>query len=144
MICMLCKKDSNEFKTIELKNTKIHVCLKCVIEMGSTLIKQAYEKYEKTEFKFGDIILRLDVSSMRVVIKHIDLKDLPIALKYESQEVIDYFKENMSSRAVQILQDEMSYLGVVREKDVECFKEKIVEVIMELEEKGEILIRSDK
>jgi len=138
MICMLCKNDSNEFKAIKLKNTTIHVCLKCVIEVGSALIKQTCEKYEKTEFKFEDI-MRFDKSSMRVIMRCIDMKDLSIALKYESQEMIDYFKENMSSRAAQILQDEMSYLGELRKKDVEYVKDRIVKVIMELKEKGEII-----
>jgi flagellar motor switch protein FliG len=134
---MLCKKDSNEFKTIKLKNAKRYVCLKCVIEVGSALIKQTFEKYEKTEFKFEDII-RFGESSMHVIMRCIDIKDLSIALKYESQEMIDYFKENMSLRAAQILQDEMSYLGTLRKKDVEYVKSRIVDVIMKLEEKGEI------
>jgi len=82
----------------------------------------------------------IDEISMRVIMRCIDIKDLPIALKYESQEMIDYFKENMSSRATQILQDEMSYLGELRKKDVEYVKNRIVKVIMELEEKGEIIL----
>jgi len=142
MICRLCKKYSNEFKTIELKNSKICVCLKCVIEIGSALIKQTYEKYEKNSFCFNDIT-QLDEYSMAVIIRHIDIKELAIALKNAPQEIIEHFKNHMSSNAAQILLDEISYLGKLREKDVECVKGKIVETIIELEKRGEIIIRSN-
>jgi len=139
MICRLCKNDSNEFKTIELKNSKICVCLKCIIEIGGALIKQSYEKYEKNSFEFNDI-MQLDEYSMAVIIRHIEIKELAIALKNGSQEIIEHFKNHMSSNTAQILLDEISYLGKLREKDIECVKGRIVEVIIELEKRGEIII----
>jgi flagellar motor switch protein FliG len=139
MICALCKKDSGEFKTVELKNSKIYVCLKCVIDVGSMLIKQIYEKYEKNVFGFDDI-LQLDECSMAVVIKSIEVKNLSVALKNESREMIEHFKNHMSFQAAQILQDEISYLGQLRKKDIEYIKNEIVETIIKLEERGEIII----
>jgi len=142
MICRLCKKDCSEFKTIELKKSEIYVCLKCVIEIGSALIRQAYEKYEKNSFEFNDI-MQLDAHSMAVIIRCVGIKELAIALKNGSQEIIEHFKNHMSSNVAQILLDEISYLGRLRVKDVECIKSKIVETIIELEKRGEIIIRSD-
>jgi flagellar motor switch protein FliG len=76
---------------------------------------------------------------MAVVIKSIEVKNLSIALKNESREMIEHFKNHMSSQAAQILQDEISYLGLLRKKDIEYIKNEIVKVIMKLEERGEII-----
>ena len=90
-------------------------------------------------FVFEDIML-LDDTSMRMVLKSIDSKDLSIALKGASQELQDKFMNNMSMRASDMLREEISYLGPLRLKDVEAVQQRIVDVVRQLEEKGEIII----
>jgi flagellar motor switch protein FliG len=90
-------------------------------------------------FVFEDIML-LDNSSMRLVLKKIDNKDLPKALKGASQELQDKFMSNMSTRASDMLMEEISYLGPLRLKEVEEVQQKIVDVVRKLEEDGEIII----
>jgi flagellar motor switch protein FliG len=90
-------------------------------------------------FVFEDIML-LDDTSIRSVLKSVDSKDLSIALKGASQELQDKFMNNMSSRASDMLREEISYLGPLRLKDVEIVQQKIVDVVRQLEEKGEIII----
>ncbi|MDR0304015.1 MAG: flagellar motor switch protein FliG [Chitinispirillales bacterium] len=91
-------------------------------------------------FVFEDIML-LDDSSMRVVLKSVDSKDLSIALKGASQDLQEKFMNNMSMRAAEMLREEISYLGPLRLKDVEVVQQKIVDVVRQLEEKGEIIVR---
>ena len=91
-------------------------------------------------FVFEDIML-LDDSSMRIVLKSVDSKDLSIALKGASQDLQDKFMNNMSMRAADMLREEISYLGPLRLKDVEVIQQKIVDVVRQLEEKGEIIVR---
>jgi len=90
-------------------------------------------------FVFEDIML-LDDTSMRAVLKSIESKDLPIALKGASQELQDKFMNNMSNRAADMLREEISYLGPLRLKDVEEVQQRIVDAVRQLEEKGEIYI----
>lgn len=90
-------------------------------------------------FVFEDIML-LDDTSMRTVLRSIDSKDLSKALKGASPELQDKFMNNMSTRASDMLREEISYLGPLRLKEVEEVQQKIVDVVRQLEEKGDIII----
>ncbi|MFY9377340.1 MAG: FliG C-terminal domain-containing protein, partial [Peptococcia bacterium] len=63
-----------------------------------------------------------------------------VALKGSSEEVSDKIKKNMSRRAAQMLEEEISFLGPVRLRDVEDAQQRIVNIIRRLEESGEIII----
>lgn len=91
-------------------------------------------------FVFEDILL-LDDVTMRRVLKDIDSKDLPTALKGASEELLAKFLQNMSNRAGEMLSEEISFLGPVRLKDVEDVQQRIVDVVRRLEEEGQIFIR---
>ncbi len=90
-------------------------------------------------FVFEDIML-LDDRSMQRVLKEIDTKDLSLALKGASEELVNKFFNNMSSRAGEMIKEEMEYMGPVRLKDVEEVQQKIVDTVRRLEEDGEIII----
>jgi flagellar motor switch protein FliG len=90
-------------------------------------------------FVFEDIML-LDDRSMQRVLKEIDTKDLSLALKGASEELAEKFFKNMSSRAGEMIKEEMEYMGPVRLKDVEEVQQKIVDTVRRLEEDGEIII----
>jgi len=90
-------------------------------------------------FVFEDILL-LDDTSMRRVLKEVDSKDLATALKGASEELQEKFMNNMSSRAGEMLKDEISFMGPVRLKDVEEVQQRIVDIVRRLEEEGEIFI----
>ena len=90
-------------------------------------------------FVFEDVML-LDDRSMQRVLKEVDTKELSLALKGASEELQDKFFRNMSSRAAEMIKEEMEYMGPVRLKDVEDVQQRIVDVIRRLEEDGEIII----
>jgi flagellar motor switch protein FliG len=90
-------------------------------------------------FVFEDILL-LDDTAMRRVLKDLDSKDLAIALKGASTELQDKFMGNMSSRAGEMLKEEIEFMGPVRLKDVEEVQQRIVDTVRRLEEEGEIFI----
>jgi flagellar motor switch protein FliG len=77
---------------------------------------------------------------MQRVLKEIDTKDLSLALKGSSDDVKNKFLKNMSKRASAMLQDEMAFMGPVRIKDVEEAQQKIVNVVRNLEESGDIVV----
>ncbi|PZN09585.1 MAG: flagellar motor switch protein FliG [Bacillota bacterium] len=98
------------------------------------------EEIKKRMFMFEDIVL-LDDRSVQRVLREVDLnEDLPLALKAASEEVRQKIFRNLSHRAAEILQENLSYLGPVRLRDVEEAQQKIVNIIRRLEEEGEIVI----
>ncbi len=115
-----------------------------------TTEKMILESLEKTNpdlaaqvkgmmFVFEDLVL-LDDKSIQILLKDVDPKDLAIALKTAKEEVSTKIFKNMSERARNTLQEEMEFLGPVKVKVVEESQQKIVGIVRELEEKGEITI----
>lgn len=90
-------------------------------------------------FVFEDIIL-VDDRGIQRILREIDTKDLTLALKGVSEELKDKFLRNMSSRAAEMILEEMEVMGPVRLKDVEAAQQRIIEVVRRLEEEGEIII----
>ncbi len=90
-------------------------------------------------FVFEDVLL-LDDRSMQRVLKEVDTKELSMALKGASEELREKFFRNMSSRAGEMIKEEMEYMGPVRLRDVEDVQQRIVDVVRRLEEDGEIII----
>lgn len=97
------------------------------------------EEVKKRLFVFEDI-LGLDDRSLQRVLRDVDMKDVSLALKGASEALREKFFKNMSKRAVEMLKEDMEYMGPVRVRDVEEAQQKIVNVIRALEEAGEIVI----
>ena len=72
--------------------------------------------------------------------KEISKEDLPIALRGATPEIKDKFLKNMSSRAAEMLKDDMEARGPVKVSDVEKSQQNILKVCRKLEEEGRIVI----
>lgn len=90
-------------------------------------------------FVFEDIML-LDDKGIQRMLKEVDTKELALALKGASDTVGDKFFKNMSSRASEMMKEDMSFMGPVRVKDVEAAQQRIVDIVRRLEDDGEIII----
>lgn len=97
------------------------------------------EEVKNMMFVFEDIV-HLDDRAIQAVLKETDTKDLTTALKGVPQEVQDKIFKNMSERAVNMLKEDMEFMGPVKLKSVEESQQKIVSAIRRLEETGEINI----
>lgn len=97
------------------------------------------EEIKKLMFVFEDII-KIDDRSIQLVLREVESKDLALALKGANEEVKEIVKKNMSQRAAEMLEEEITFLGPVRLKDVEEAQQQIVNVIRRLEDAGEIVI----
>jgi flagellar motor switch protein FliG len=82
----------------------------------------------------------MDDRSIQRVLREVDLKDLALALKTASEDVTNRIFKNISKRAVEMLKEDMSLMGPVRLRDVEEAQQKIVNIIRQLDESGEIII----
>jgi len=97
------------------------------------------EEVRKQMFVFEDIV-KLDDRSIQRVLREVDQKDLALALKAASDEVKQKVFKNMSSRASQMLKEDMEISGPVRLRAVEDAQQRIVAVVRRLDEAEEIVI----
>lgn len=97
------------------------------------------EQIKRQMFVFEDIVL-LDDRGVQLVLREVETKDLALALKGSSTEVAQKVFANMSSRASQMLKDDMEFMGPVRLRDVEDAQQRVVKVIRKLEESGAIVV----
>ncbi|NLO82752.1 MAG: flagellar motor switch protein FliG [Clostridiales bacterium] len=97
------------------------------------------EEIRQRMFVFEDIVT-LDNRSIQRFLREVDNSDLILALKGASEEVSRVIFANMSKRMQDMIKEDMEYLGPVRLRDVENAQQKIVNIIRQLEEAGEIII----
>jgi flagellar motor switch protein FliG len=90
-------------------------------------------------FVFDDLV-KLDDRAMQELMKDVSKDDLPLALKAASPDVRDKFFKNMSSRAAQMLQEDMEARGPVKLSDAEKAQQNILGVCKKLEQEGRIVV----
>ena len=110
-----------------------------ILEGLEALDTELAEEVRAQMFMFEDIC-KLEDRMVQTLMRHIDLKELAVALKGVSEDVRDKFLTNMSERAAVGLTEDMDVLGPVRVKQVEEAQAKIIREIRTLEEAGEIII----
>ena len=84
---------------------------------------------------FEDII-NLDDRSIQRILKEVEPKDLARSLKVANEDLLARVYKNMSTRASQMLREEIEILGPTRMREVGKAKQQIVDVIRTLEENG--------
>lgn len=118
--------------------------------VGGDTAKEIMEHLEKREpqlaqeiknlmFMFEDIVY-VDDRGIQRILREVDKKDLALALKVVDEKLKTKILSNMSERARELLQEELEYMGPVRLKEVEAAQARIVAIVKQLEEAGEIII----
>jgi flagellar motor switch protein FliG len=90
-------------------------------------------------FTFGDL-MNLTDRDMQTLIREIDMSQLSTALKGAADAIKLRFTKNMSSRAGQMLEDEIEAMGPVKLAAVEGAQAELVKVAFSLAEQGRITI----
>jgi flagellar motor switch protein FliG len=110
-----------------------------ILEGLAALDSDLADEVRARMFMFEDIGT-LDDRTVQILMRHIDLKELALALKGVSENVKEKFTANMSERATVGLVEDMDVLGPVRVTQVEEAQAAIIRQIRTLEESGEIVI----
>ena len=97
------------------------------------------EQIRELMFTFEDMAL-IDSKQMQIVMKDVDQADMVLALKTASDAVKELIFSSMSSRAAEMVQDDLENLGPAKLTDVEAAQQKIIKVVKRLEEDGSIVI----
>ncbi|MCD6419261.1 MAG: flagellar motor switch protein FliG [Synergistetes bacterium] len=124
---------------VEVLNSVDRTTEKNILDSLEEQDPELADEIRKRLFVFEDVV-KLDDRSVQRVLREVDMKDLALALKGASEDVKDKFFHNMSKRAAAMLKEDMEFMGPVRVKDVEEAQQKIVNVIRQLEESGEIIV----
>lgn len=91
-------------------------------------------------FSFDDIV-RLSDADMRRVMQELDINILAVALRSAPMDVREKFFSNVSRRAAEGIQEEMEFAPKMKLSDVEARQKEVIEVIRDLDAKGEISIK---
>lgn len=144
----------NKFSNFVESNTEaaggVHTLVEILNSVGRSTEKNILLDLEKRQpelsnevkaslFTFDDIIT-LDKLDVQKVLRFVDNNVLVLALKGTSDEIKEFIFSNLSSRAVENIQEEMQFMGPTRLSAVEEAQQKVVSVIRRLDEEGEIYI----
>ncbi|TBV82764.1 MAG: flagellar motor switch protein FliG [Desulfobulbaceae bacterium] len=95
------------------------------------------EEIRRLMFVFEDL-LNVEDRGIQMILKEVSTDDLKVALKIVSEDLKDKIFRSMSSRAVEMLKDDMEIMGLTRIRDVEAAQQAMIKIAKRLEQEGKI------
>lgn len=89
-----------------------------------------------------DNIIEIDDKSIQVILKEVQSDSLIVALKGTSAELREKIFSNMSSRASEMLKEDLENRGPVRLSEVEAQQKLILQTIRRLADEGQVVLGS--
>jgi flagellar motor switch protein FliG len=147
---------NKKLKALGEQNRRAYGGIKAVSEMLNRVepnsVKTILETIEQDDpklalsirnlmFTFEDF-LSVPESSMRELLSHLDKKTLAVALKGSSEDMKNHIFKTMSSRASQMLKEDMEALGPVRSREVATAQQDVVQQARKLEADGKLTLKS--
>jgi len=99
------------------------------------------EEIRKRMFTFENLVA-LDGRSLQLILREVGNDSLTLALKTASEEMKEKIFANMSSRAGDMIRDDLEAMGPVRLSEVEAMQQTIVKIAMKLQDEGKIILSS--
>ena len=94
-------------------------------------------------FTFEDLLTVAD-SSIREILANVDKKVLAVALKGSSEPLKNHIFKCMSSRATDMLKEDMEVLGPVRAREVTQAQQEMITTARNLEASGKVVLKSER
>lgn len=88
-------------------------------------------------FTFEDVA-SLDTTALQKILREVDMRDLAIALKTASDTLKTALLNCISKRAAETVNEEISFMGPLKLRDIEAAQIRIIDVVRRLESEGEI------
>lgn len=110
-----------------------------ILESLEEVDPEMVENIRKMMFTFEDLC-GLDGRSIQMILREVSNDSLTIALKTASDETKAKIFANMSSRAADMIMDDLEAMGPVRLSEVETMQQTIVKIAMKLEEEGKLVL----
>jgi flagellar motor switch protein FliG len=116
---------------------------KAVLERLDAQDPELAEQVRNQMFVFDDIA-KLTDREIQMILREVDTKDLSVALKGGNDELKDRIFTNVSERVGTMIKEEMDFSGPIRMSDVEEVQLRVVQVVRQLEEAGQVtIVRGD-
>jgi flagellar motor switch protein FliG len=112
---------------------------KLILESFDQKDPQLAIEIKRLMFLFEDLLF-VDDKGIQRILREVDKKDLAMSMKVAEEKLKLKIFSNMSERAQELLKEELQYMGPVRLKDVETAQTRIVEIVKQLEDQGEIVV----
>ena len=97
------------------------------------------EDIRRYMFTFEDL-LGVEDRGIMALLKEVNTQELALALKAASEDLREKFFRNMSSRAAEMLREELEIIGPARLRDVEASQQKIIQIAKRLESEGQLVL----
>lgn len=97
------------------------------------------EMIKQKMFVFEDL-LQVDARGFREILQNVDNQLVAKAMKTASVEMKEMVFSNLSSRAAEMLKDDMEVMGPVRLREVEEAQQAIIKIAKRLEAEGRIIL----
>jgi flagellar motor switch protein FliG len=94
-------------------------------------------------FTFEDLN-SLEQSAIQKVLREVDMRDLAVSLKTASDRLKGTLLGSISKRAAETVNEEISFMGPLKLKDIEGAQLRIIDVVRRLEGEGEIELGDGK
>ncbi|MGB0066242.1 MAG: flagellar motor switch protein FliG [Terracidiphilus sp.] len=91
-------------------------------------------------FTFEDLIV-VPAASIREIVSGVDKRQLALALRGANEELRAQIFKAMSSRAVEMLKEDMEVLGPVRSREVAQAQQEILNLARRLEAEGKVILK---
>jgi len=97
------------------------------------------EDIRRFMFTFEDL-LGVEDRGIMSLLKEVNTQELALALKAASDDLKEKFFVNMSTRAAEMLREELEIMGPARLRDVEAAQQKIIQTAKRLEAEGQMVL----
>lgn len=97
------------------------------------------EVIRKHLFTFEDVFA-MDDRSIQAIMREVSNDTLTLAMKTSTDDVKNKIFKNISSRAADMIKEDLEVMGPVRLSDVEKAQSEIIKIVRKMEEEGKIVL----
>jgi flagellar motor switch protein FliG len=97
------------------------------------------QKIMDTMFVFDDII-KIDDKGIQVMLREVQSETLIVALKGATAEMREKIFKNMSSRAAEMMREDLESKGPVKLSEVEAQQKQMLQIVRRLADEGQIML----
>jgi flagellar motor switch protein FliG len=126
----------------ELMNRMDVPMTKSILEMIEQEDAQLAVSIRNSMFTFEDLVEVPD-ASIRELVGQVDKKVLAVAMKGASEQLKGHLLKSMSSRAAEIMKEDMEALGPMRSRDVHQAQQEVVNLARQMESQGKMILKTE-
>lgn len=112
---------------------------KQILDKLDVLSPPLSEIIRKHLFTFEDVFA-LDDRSIQAIMREVSNDTLTLAMKTSTDEVKEKIFRNISSRAAEMIKEDLEVMGPVRLSDVEKAQGEIIKIVRKMEEEGKVVL----